>query len=66
MVPAPISRLKHHVGRPVTERLFVLVHDPPRAVDGQALRSNWRAGDIAAQAFQAAALVGLADPRSML
>ena len=60
-----VQGLKHQVDRPVTERLFVWVYDPPLAVDGPALRSNWRAGDRAAQAFQAAALVGLADTRSM-
>ena len=74
-----VQRLQHHVGRPIPERLFVLIHDPAPAIDGQALGGNafngirwpllaygkpqpsprlrWRAGDVAAQAFQAAALI---------
>ena len=49
------------MGRAVPEWVFVLVGDPAPAIDGQALGGNGRAGDVSAQAFQAAALVRLAD-----
>ena len=55
------QRLQRHVSQPIPERLFVLVHNPAPAIDGQPLGGNGRAGDVAAQAFQAAALVRLAD-----
>ncbi len=51
------QRLQHHVGRAVPEWVFVLVDDPAPAIDGQPLGGNGRAGDVAAQAFQAAALI---------
>jgi len=56
--------LQHDVCRHVSERLFVAVHDTPLAIDRQALGGDQRAGDIAAQAFQPAPLMGL--PRSRL
>jgi len=49
------------VSQPIPERLFVLVHNPAPTIDGQPLGGNGQAGDVAAQAFQAAALVRLAD-----
>ena len=55
------QRLQHDVGRAVPEWVFVLVDDPTPAFDGQAFGGNRRARDVAAQAFQAAALVRLAD-----
>lgn len=33
-------RLQHHVGRPIPEQLFVVVHDPDPAIDGQAPGGN--------------------------
>jgi hypothetical protein len=56
-----IQRLQHHVGRPIPERLFVLVHDPAPAIDGQPLGGNRQAGDVSAQAFQAASLIRFTD-----
>ena len=53
------QRLQRHVGRPIPERLFVLVHNP--AIDGQPLGGNGRPRDGAAQAFQAAALIRFTD-----
>ena len=55
------SRLQHDVRRPVPERLFVAIDDPALAIGGQAFGGNRRARDVAALAFQAAALVRLAD-----
>ena len=52
-----VQRLQHHVGRAVSERLFVLVHDPAPAIDGQPLGGNGRAGDVSAQAFQAPGVI---------
>jgi len=49
-----IDRLKP---QPIPERLYVLIHDPAPAIDGQPLGGNGRASDIAAQAFQASALI---------
>jgi len=45
------------VGRTIPDRLFVLIHDPAPAIDGQPLGGIGRAGDVAAQSFQAAALI---------
>ena len=53
------------MGRAVPERLLVAVHDPAPAIDGEALGGDRRAGDVAAQAFQAATLVRLADGGGM-
>ena len=41
--------------------MFILVDDPAPAIDRQPLGGDRRARDVAAQAFQAAALVRLAD-----
>ena len=51
--------------RPVPEGVFVLVDDPAASVDCQAFGRNGRAGDVSAQAFQAGALMGLADGRGV-
>ena len=48
-------------GRLVPERVFILVDDPAPAIDRQPLGGNRRARDVAARAFQAAALVRLAN-----
>ena len=53
------------MGRAVPERLLVAVHDPAPAIDGEALGGDRRAGDVAAQAFQAATLVRRADGGGM-
>ena len=53
------------MGRAVPERLLVAVHDPAPAIDCEALGGDRRAGDVAAQAFQAAKLVRLADGGGM-
>jgi hypothetical protein len=53
------------VSRPVPERLFVAVHDTPLAIDRQALGGDRRTGDIAAQAFQPAPLMGLTNTGGM-
>jgi hypothetical protein len=55
----------HHVDRAVPEWVFVLVDDPAPVIDGQALGGDGRAGDVAAQTFQAAPLMRLADTGSM-
>jgi hypothetical protein len=52
-----VERFQHHVGRAITEGLLVTVHDPALAIDGEALGGNGWAGDVAAQAFQAIALI---------
>jgi hypothetical protein len=46
-----------HVAMPIPKWLVVLVHDPAPAIDGQPLSGNWRAGNLAAQALQAALLI---------
>jgi hypothetical protein len=56
-----IQRLEHDMRGTIPERLLVLVHDPAVRIDGQPLGRNRGAGNVAAQAFQAAALPGLAD-----
>jgi len=56
-----VQRFQHHVGRAVLERMFIAIDHPAPAIDGQAFCRNGRAGDVTAQAFQAAALVGLAE-----
>ncbi len=60
-----VQRFQHHMGRAVPERLLVAVHDPAPAIDGEALGGDRRAGDVAAQAFQAVTLVRLADGGGM-
>ena len=82
-----VQRLQHHVGQAVSERLFVLVHNPTPTIDGQPFCGNafnggrwplpafgkpqpsprlrWRAGDVSAQAFQAAPLMGLTHAGGM-
>jgi hypothetical protein len=40
-----VQWLQHHVGRPVPERLFVLIHNPAPAIDGQPLGGNGRCSD---------------------
>lgn len=41
--------------------MFVAVHDSASVIDAEALGGDRRVGDVTAQAFQAAALVGFAD-----
>jgi hypothetical protein len=53
------------VGRAVPERLFVAVHDTPLAIDRQVLGGDRRTGDVAAQAFQPAPLMGLTNTGGM-
>ena len=46
-----VQWLQDHVRRPIPERLFVLVHGPAPAIDGQALGGNGRAATVCQRLF---------------
>lgn len=55
-----VERFQYNVRRAVAKGVFVRVDNPPSIVYRETLGGNGRASDIAAQAFQATALMGFA------
>ncbi len=56
-----VQRLQYHMRRAIPERPFVAVDYPAPVIDREAFGRNRWSGNIAAQAFQLAALMRLAN-----
>lgn len=48
-----IQRFEHDMGRTIAEGMFVAVNDTAPAINTEAFGGDRRAGDVAAQTFQA-------------
>ena len=60
-----VHRVEHDMSGPVTEGVLESIHDLPAVIDREAsVRECW-AGDVAAQAFERVALMGLAAGAGM-
>ena len=57
--------VEHDMSRPVTEGMLESIHDLPAVIDREAFVGDRWAGDVAAQAFEGVALMGLAARAGM-
>ena len=59
-VPHEFDGVEHDMSRSVTEGVLESIHDLPSVIDREAFVGDRWAGDVAAQAFEGVALMGLA------
>ena len=59
-VPHEFDGVEHDMSRSVTEGVLESIHDLPAVIDREAFVGDRWAGDVAAQAFEGVALMGLA------
>ena len=64
-VPHEFDGVEHDMSRPVTEGMLESIHDLPAVIDREAFVGDRWAGDVAAQAFERVALMGLAARAGM-
>ena len=60
-----VDGVEHDMSRPVTEGMLESIHDLPAVIDREAFVGDRWAGDVAAQAFERVALMGLAARAGM-